>query len=113
MNGDEVPMAWEVISGRAALVDHGQVAPGGPMARHLGPRFSVEEVRRGADSEEFLDDPVGLDAIRAWPVPALAGLQLEAPSVVDLNRELVKQLSETLCPYAWDLGPDADRASVP
>jgi hypothetical protein len=67
------PSAWDVVNGRATLVDHGDVPPAGPMAPHLGRRIVGDELLRSVDSERFVDDPTGLDAMRVWLVPCSSG----------------------------------------
>ncbi len=49
--------------------------PAGPLAAYLGPRFSIEQVR---SAEDYVEDERVQEFVRAYPVPGLADVEVEA-----------------------------------
>jgi len=83
-------------------------APAGLMSSHVGPRYSVEELR---EKEGYCEgDDVYLARVRAYPVLALIGKQLLIQRDTELPSAVARLLTEFMPDWKWDesqvtLGP--------
>jgi hypothetical protein len=73
---------------------------GGAMARSAGRPYSRARL---ADSESI--EPDAVDGIRAYPVPALVGVILAAPTEAELPGALEALLRLRVCAFDWRVEP--------